>query len=529
MNSSARRASGVLAGVLLAAGCPTDAPVPGSSDTEAGSTTGTVAPGTSTVPGSSGESPGDSGSSNGPIGDSSSGDEGSSSQEGGTDAADRCGDGMVTGNEECDGDNWNGQDCTAFGFVGGELVCNRLCNFEFDLCVTFECGDGLVERTELCDGTNVGGQDCTSLGFDNGTLECLADCSGFDTSGCGVCGDGSVDPAEICDSGDIGGETCVTQGFTAGSLGCGADCTTFDTSACTSCGNGSIEGSEDCDGASLGGQICGDLGFDAGVLACSGACDYDTSGCFDNTNCCFENGTPGCEDLAVESCVCAFDPYCCNTDWDDICVGEAINDCGAQCSLCGNGIIEDAEVCDGTDFGGESCISQGFDNGALTCAADCGSINTGGCGNCGDGTADPSEACDGADLDGQSCVSFGFSGGSLACTADCGFDTSGCVSIPSYSGDIQPVWDAECGCHVATSPVFSNVPVANAYAALVNVPSGQVALDFVEPGNANNSYIIHKMENTQAVGDSMPLGGPLLPAGTVNMIREWIDGGAPNN
>ncbi len=44
--------------------------------------------------------------------------------------------------------------------------------------------------------------------------------------------------------------------------------------------------------------------------------------------------TPGCDDPAVEACVCAFDSYCCSTKWDGICVSEAESDCsGAPCTV----------------------------------------------------------------------------------------------------------------------------------------------------------------------------------------------------
>jgi hypothetical protein len=39
--------------------------------------------------------------------------------------------------------------------------------------------------------------------------------------------------------------------------------------------------------------------------------------------------------------------------------------------VCGNGIAEEGEACDGAALGGEDCTSQGFDSGTLTCAADC--------------------------------------------------------------------------------------------------------------------------------------------------------------
>jgi len=44
--------------------------------------------------------------------------------------------------------------------------------------------------------------------------------------------------------------------------------------------------------------------------------------------------------------------------------------------VCGNDIIESREVCDGSDLGGEDCVSQGFDSGTLGCLADCSGFNT---------------------------------------------------------------------------------------------------------------------------------------------------------
>ena len=45
---------------------------------------------------------------------------------------------------------------------------------------------------------------------------------------------------------------------------------------------------------------------------------------------------------------------------------------------------------------------------------------------CGNGIAQASEACDGADLRGQTCQSVGHDGGVLACAANCTFNTAGC-------------------------------------------------------------------------------------------------------
>lgn len=43
----------------------------------------------------------------------------------------------------------------------------------------------------------------------------------------------------------------------------------------------------------------------------------------------------------------------------------------AKISVCGNGIKEGGEQCDGSDLGGASCTTQGFSGGTLSCSASC--------------------------------------------------------------------------------------------------------------------------------------------------------------
>jgi hypothetical protein len=50
-------------------------------------------------------------------------------------------------------------------------------------------------------------------------------------------------------------------------------------------------------------------------------------------DCCIDNNSPGCEDETVQSCVCAIDDFCCETEWDNTCAGIAAN----QCDSCGGG------------------------------------------------------------------------------------------------------------------------------------------------------------------------------------------------
>jgi hypothetical protein len=48
---------------------------------------------------------------------------------------------------------------------------------------------------------------------------------------------------------------------------------------------------------------------------------------------------------------------------------------------------------------------------------------------CGDGTIGAGENCEGSNLGGATCQSLGFESGALACGPDCQFDTSGCMCI----------------------------------------------------------------------------------------------------
>lgn len=53
--------------------------------------------------------------------------------------------------------------------------------------------------------------------------------------------------------------------------------------------------------------------------------------------CCAEHPAPGCNEVRVESCVCASDPYCCQQSWDAACVARvSINRCGT-CGVGGGG------------------------------------------------------------------------------------------------------------------------------------------------------------------------------------------------
>jgi len=85
------------------------------------------------------------------------------------------------------------------------------------------------------------------------------------------------------------------------------------------------------------------------------------------------------------------------------------------------------------------------------------------------------------------------------------------------------------GCHAgASAPRGLRLDEGNSFALLVGVPSSQVpSLQRVQPGNAENSYLVHKIEGRAAVGARMPLGGPPLSQADIDLIKQWIVAGAP--
>ena len=75
-----------------------------------------------------------------------------------------------------------------------------------------------------------------------------------------------------------------------------------------------------------------------------------------------------------------------------------------------------------------------------------------------------------------------------------------------------------------------DLSVGRSFANLVNVPSTQVALDRVTPNDAENSYLIHKLDGRPGiVGERMPEDAPFLTAAQIDVIKQWINAGAQNN
>jgi hypothetical protein len=102
---------------------------------------------------------------------------------------------------------------------------------------------------------------------------------------------------------------------------------------------------------------------------------------------------------------------------------------------------------------------------------------------------------------------------------------------PTIESIQDHVFTPRCAyCHAGSAP-SGNLALSNAqtsYSNLVGVRASEFPLAFrVSAGNADASYLVRKLEGTQQVGDRMPQGGPYLDQATIDVIRQWIDDGAP--
>jgi hypothetical protein len=103
----------------------------------------------------------------------------------------------------------------------------------------------------------------------------------------------------------------------------------------------------------------------------------------------------------------------------------------------------------------------------------------------------------------------------------------------SFAQTIQPKLNEACNCHQTTPVLMApfSLKVGEAYTNLVGAASIQLpSMQRVKPGSLNESYLWHKINDTQAqVGGSgliMPSNIPLRPD-EVELFGRWIAAGAP--
>ncbi len=210
-------------------------------------------------------------------------------------------------------------------------------------------------------------EEVTSLG--------CGSCGGTGGSGGGpIGGSGGVGGGPIGGSGGIGGFGGGPIGGFGGSGGFGGGPV------------GGFGGSGGFGGGPIGG-FGGSGGFGGGPIG-----GFGGTGGGPGFDCCQVHPTPGCIDPKITQCVCASDPYCCQQNWDSLCVEEVTT---LGCGTCGG--------TGGTGGGGTGGIG-GFGGGPIGGFGGFGGGPVGGFGGfggtggtpgfCGNGVPEPGEQCD---------------------------------------------------------------------------------------------------------------------------------------
>lgn len=102
-------------------------------------------------------------------------------------------------------------------------------------------------------------------------------------------------------------------------------------------------------------------------------------------------------------------------------------------------------------------------------------------------------------------------------------------TIIQYARDVQPIFNQSCGgsgCHIGETTNGVNLGSWNQVMSSVGIQYGRAIVD---AGSSADSPIIDKISGQPQFGARMPLGQGPLDGTSINIIRTWIDDGAPNN
>jgi hypothetical protein len=183
---------------------------------------------------------------------------------------------------------------------------------------------------------------------------------------------------------------------------------------------------------------------------------------------CFSPRSITCTDgmICPVGTICDVINHTCTTDQQ--CVGNSegtgckvgqVSQFNGQCHagvcqpfICGDGVRNNGEACDGTDLGGQTCVGLHFygQTTGLACSSQC-SLDTRGCsGYCGDGIVNGPEECDGPPSNSSPvlCSQFGYDRGVVGCTESCKRTFANCTKfsgwsvpeIPALASDLRAVW-----------------------------------------------------------------------------------------
>jgi hypothetical protein len=107
------------------------------------------------------------------------------------------------------------------------------------------------------------------------------------------------------------------------------------------------------------------------------------------------------------------------------------------------------------------------------------------------------------------------------------------IGDPSFVTDIEGIFSNTCSavtCHGAARQAELTLLRDEVYSNLVNAASKEVpAKKRVFPFNAEDSYVVIKLEGRQTAGARMPASGGPLSDTDIQNIKNWINKGAKNN
>lgn len=235
---------------------------------------------------------------------------------------------VCAGKPSCCNSSWTDQ-CVA----AVELLGCGACLTAHDCCTvgTRGCNNALIEEC-VCEADPF----CCETSWD---AQCVDEVSDFQCGACGPTHDCCAIGAPGCSNTAV--QDCVCEMLPSccqfgWDEGCIANVEGLSCGTCPPTHDCCVVGTAGCDDPDVAACVCA-----ANPACCQGswtsACVslVNSAGCglcTGSTHNCCTTGTAGCNNLATEDCVCAYDPYCCTNSWDALCV-DLVNDLG--CGLCG--------------------------------------------------------------------------------------------------------------------------------------------------------------------------------------------------
>ena len=226
----------------------------------------------------------------------------------------------------------------------------------------FYGGDGLclIQEYSCVDPNNSDGSFYTEV------FGCSGDCvDGACINDGSRCGNHSVDSGEVCDGTNLNGKTCESKGYSSGTLKCSDNCKSFNIADCAN--SSSINSCTDSDGSDIKtspytkGYV---TGKNANGVSYKYYDECSGSGLQINEMWCYEFGDGKEFGKLVYTC-------------PNGCVDGACKK--SDSSLCGNGIIDSGEVCDGENLNSKTCASANEGENGLKCSSDCQSFDKSNC------------------------------------------------------------------------------------------------------------------------------------------------------